>query len=88
MSKTIFVTDRKSQHEFIDSRNSSTPNVGFDYEGRIFEKTLSNITYNGDSTRSVILAGIEKVVYQMVESVKRIRNFRNFIVDKNNKNLR
>lgn len=86
--KDIFVTDRKSYHDFITSKNDNIPNKGFDYENRIFEKSLSNITYNGDENRFTILKSIEKVVFNWIESAKKIRNFKNFIVPKNNKNVR
>ena len=86
--KEIFVTERKSYYEFIASKNNSKPNSGFEYENRIFEKSLSNITYNGDSNRTSILKSIEKVVFNLIESTKRIRNFRNYIVSKNNKHIR
>ena len=88
MSKYIFVTERKSYYDFIVTKNDNIPNKGFDYEGNIFKKSLSNITYNGDSNRSTILASIEKVVFNMIESVKRIKNFKNYMVPKNNKNVR
>ena len=88
MNNYNFVTERKSYYDFIEAKNNSKPNVGLDYENQIFEKSLSNITYNGDSNRKSILASLEKVIYNLIESTKRIRNFRNYIVPKNNKNLR
>ena len=88
MNKYIFTTDRKSYYEFIATKNDNRPNKGFDYENRIFEKSLSNITYNGDSNRSIILKWMEKVVFNLIESAKIIRNYRNFMVPKNNKYVR
>jgi hypothetical protein len=87
-SKKYFITERKSYYEFINTNKDQRPNVGFDYEGHIFEKSLSNITYNGDENRKSILDAIEKVMFNMIESVKRIRNFRNYLVPKNNKYVR
>ena len=84
----IFITERKSYHDFINSKDEKRNNTGFDYEGHIFEKSLSNLTYNGDNNRKTILASIEKVVFNLIESAKRIRNFRNYIVPKNNKYVR
>jgi hypothetical protein len=63
-------------------------NVGFDYEGMIFQKTLSDVTLNGDRTRMGILKSLEKVIYRLVESTKDIRNFMNYRVPKNNKYVR
>lgn len=88
MKKKVFVTERKSYHEFIKTKNDNIPNKGFDYENRIFEKSLSNITYNGDTNRSMILRAIERVLFGLIESAKIIRNYRNFMVSKNNKYVR
>jgi len=72
----------------MSSIKDNIPNAGFDYETRIFEKSLSNITYNGDANRSIILQWLEKVVFNLIESAKIIRNYRNFIVPRNNKYVR
>ncbi len=80
--------DKKSWYDFIESQNDVRSNEGFDYEGRIFEKTLSNQVINGDSNRVDILASIEKVVYQLFETTKYIKNYINYTVPKNNKHVR
>lgn len=84
----MFNTERKSYYEYINSINDRRSNVGFNYEGRIFEKTLSNITLSGDRNRMGILKSIEKVVYNLIEKTKTIRNFMNYRVPKNNKYVR
>lgn len=88
MDNYVFTTDRKSYYDFIKTKNDNIPNAGFDYEGKILKKSLSNITYNGDENRTTILGSIEKVIFNLIESTKRIRNFRNYIVPKNNKYVR
>jgi hypothetical protein len=80
--------EKKSWYEFIESQNDIRTNEGFDYEGKIFEKTLSNQLLNGDANRVDILASIEKVVYQLFESTKYIKNYINYTVSKNNKYVR
>lgn len=84
----IFISDRKSYYSFIESRNDDRSNTGYDYEGKIFSKTLSNVTLAGDSNRMRILESMEKIVFNLIESTKRIRNFTNYIVPKNNKYVR
>lgn len=88
MDNYVFTTDRKSYYDFIKTKNDNIPNAGFDYEGKILKKSLSNITYNGDENRTTILMSVEKVIFNLIESTKRIRNFRNYIVPKNNKYVR
>jgi hypothetical protein len=80
--------NKQSWYEFIESQNDERTNKGFDYEGKIFEKTLSNQVINGDSNRVDILASMEKVVYQLFETTKYIKNYINYTVPKNNKYVR
>ena len=84
----MFNTERKSYYEYIESTEDQRTNVGFEYEGRIFEKTLSSITLGGDNNRKSILNSIEKVVFRLIETTKNIRNFVNYRVSKNNKYVR
>jgi len=80
--------EKKSWYEFIESQNDLRSNVGYDYEGKIFKKTLSNQILNGDKNRMDILSAIEKVVYQLFETTKYIKNYINYTVPKNNKYVR
>jgi hypothetical protein len=84
----MFNTERKSYYEYIETTEDRRTNVGFEYEGRIFEKTLSSITLGGDNNRKSILNSIEKVVFRLIETTKNIRNFVNYRVPKNNKYVR
>jgi hypothetical protein len=80
--------EKKSWYEFIESQNDVRSNVGFDYEGKIFEKTLSNPVLGGDANRMDILASIENVIYSLFETTKYIKNYFNYTVSKNNKYVR
>jgi len=80
--------DKKSWYEFIKEQNDIRSNVGFDYEGKIFEKTMSNQILQGDENRLLILASIEKVVHRLFETTKYIKNYINYTVPKNNKYVR
>jgi hypothetical protein len=82
------MADKKSWYEFIQSQNDIRSNEGFNYEGKIFEKTLSNQVMQGDDNRIAILASMEKVVYQLFETTKYIKNYINYTVPKNNKYVR
>jgi hypothetical protein len=80
--------EKKSWYEFINSQNDIRSNVGFDYEGKIFEKTLSNQVLQGDKNRMDIIESMEKIVYQLFETTKYIKNYINYTVPKNNKYVR
>lgn len=84
----MFTTERKSYYDYINSTEDNRPNVGFDYEGKIFDKTLSSVTLDGDNNRKSILKSLERVVYRLVETTKNIKNFVNYRVPKNNKYVR
>jgi hypothetical protein len=84
----MFTSEKKSYYEYINSQQDKRINTGFDYEGKIFEKTLSSITLEGDKNRSLILTSLEKVVYRLIETTKDIKNFMNYRVPKNNKYVR
>jgi len=80
--------EKKSWYEFMSTQNDIRSNVGFEYEGRIFEKTLSNTILGGDKDRMDILASVERVVHQLFEATKYIKNYYNYTVNKNNKYVR
>lgn len=84
----MFTTERKSYYDYINSTEDKRPNVGFDYEGKILDKTLSSITLDGDNNRKSILKSLERVVYRLIETTKDIKNFVNYRVPKNNKYVR
>jgi len=80
--------EKKSWYDFINTQDEIRSNVGFDYEGKIFEKTMSNQVINGDKNRMDILASIERVIYTLFETTKYIKNYINYTVPKNNKYVR
>jgi hypothetical protein len=80
--------EKKSWYDFINTQDEIRSNVGFDYEGKIFEKTMSNQVINGDQNRMDILASIERVIYTLFETTKYIKNYINYTVPKNNKYVR
>ena len=60
--------EKQSWYDFIKSQEEKRTNVGFDYEGKIFEKTLSNPVLQGDKNRILsdffIITVITKVRFQ------------------------
>lgn len=63
-------------------------NQGFDYEGQIFRRTTSPILYAEGTRNKRILDQMDKVFFQLIESVKYIKTFYNYTVHKNDKNFR
>lgn len=71
-----------SIYDSTTSRNEQINNLGFNYEGHIFKKTLSSYIFN-DNVRAGILAQYEKILFFLIENVKTIKTFYNYTVPKN-----
>lgn len=75
-----------SLYDIANNRRTRLKNTGLDYEGKIFRKSLSPYLMR-DPNRESILQEFEKTVYFLIEKSKYVRNFFNYTVDKNYKNL-
>lgn len=76
----------ESLYDIAKTRHTRLKNTGYDYKGKIFQKSLSPYLMS-DPNRSSILAEFEKTVYFLIEKTKYIKNFFNYTVGKNYKNL-
>lgn len=61
-------------------------NTGYDYQGKIFQKTMSPYIMR-DPNRQSILGELEKSVYFLIEKVKYVKTFFNYTVPKDYKKL-
>jgi hypothetical protein len=76
---------RENIYDIRDSFNDDQPN-GFDYKGKILNRTLSNVMFR-DPIKDGILQYFERVVYALVETTKQIKNFFNYTVKGNNRRV-
>lgn len=76
----------ESLYNIAKTRRTKLKNIGYDYKGKIFSKTMSPYLMR-DPNRSDILQEFEKTIYFLIEKSKYIKNFLNYTVDKNYKNL-
>lgn len=72
---------KNSLYDTANSRIEKINNIGFNYKGKIFRKTLSSYIFM-DPKRAVILDQFESWVYFLVEKVKLIRTYYNYTVPK------
>jgi hypothetical protein len=72
----------KRLYNVYRKRNDNLLNTGFEYKGKIFQKTISPIIYN-DPVRKPIILKFEQVFYALIEKVKYIKIYYNFTEDKN-----
>jgi hypothetical protein len=63
---------KKSIYELPESWRDDIKNVGFDYEGKLLKKSLSHEMYK-DPTRADLISQWEKVLFEMVESIKTLK---------------
>lgn len=73
---------RKSVYDEAEHLRDRVMYKGFNYEGRIFEKSMSNYLFREEKRRN-ILAMLETVVFELIERVKQIKNHVNYVVGKN-----
>jgi hypothetical protein len=72
---------KESLYKFATNRKTRLKNRGFNYKGKIFERSMSPVLFN-EQTRADILGEYEKIIYFLVEKVKLIKTFYNYTVDK------
>ncbi len=78
--------NRKSYFERSESIWDNYKNLGFDYKGNLFKKSVSSLFYT-DERKIGILNEFEKMMYELVEQVKTIKKFRNFAIKKDSHNI-
>ncbi len=76
----------ESLYDKTNTRLTKLKDTGYDYEGKIFTKSMSPYLFR-DPNRRDILGQLEKVVYFLIEKTKYIKTFFNYTVDKNYKHL-
>lgn len=73
---------KESLYDIAEDRKRLILNKGFAYKGKLFERSMSKWMF-AEEKRTAILAKIEDVVYELIESVKNIKNHVNYNVKKN-----
>jgi hypothetical protein len=71
----------ESLYKYAASRKNRLKNRGFNYKGKIFERSMSPLLFN-EQTRADILNEYEKIIFFLVQKVKLIKTFYNYTVDK------
>lgn len=77
---------KKSLYDIANNRLNELKNTGFDYEGKIFDRTLSPYIMS-ETQRREILSSYEKLIYFLVEKVKSIKTFYNYTVPRDYKHI-
>lgn len=73
---------RVSYYDISEHIVDDIKNYGFDYQGKLFEKSVSNL-YFQDPKKSRILALFDGMMSHVIDRIKLIKKFRNYAMDKN-----
>jgi len=76
-----------SPYTELRRRKDELLNTGFDYKGKIYENTLSNVIIRKDGLFREYLAKMDDLMHELIESVKEIKIFANPALDKNERRI-
>ena len=82
----MYYPNKKSPNWYCKHHQDIYTELGFDYHGKVFEKTLSPVIF-GNRVNKAILSRIEPMVTYLVDAIKQIRLQYMFSLDKNSKDL-
>ena len=76
-----------SPYTKLKQSQDSLLNTGCDYRDVILEKTMSKQMFRSNTVMTTFLQYMNSVVYELVESVKKIKTFANPALDKNERRI-
>ena len=66
---------------YIKHRNDKLKHTGFDYENKLFDRTLSKVMFDNDTTKQFLFY-LQRQAVWMIDSTLVVRNFWNYTVPK------
>lgn len=75
-----------SLYDVTESQRDDIKHLGYNYEGKLFQNSMSKEIFK-EAKRESILAKIETIMFELIESVKLIKTHVNFTVKKNYRKL-
>lgn len=78
--------NRESYFEHAEKLNEYNPELGFDYRGKLLEKSISSFFF-GEEKRTKIIKKFETLLVYLVDSVKNIRKTFVYSVERNSRNI-
>ena len=76
-----YIPNKKSARWYASKHQDMYTDLGFNYSGKIFKKTISPVILNNKINAS-ILSKIEPMIEYLIESVKQIKLHYMFSLDK------
>lgn len=82
----MYYPNRKSALFYAKHSNDIYPNLGYDYRGNIFKRTLSKIILS-NKVNNAIMKKVDDMFSYLVDTVKQIRLHYMISLDKNDRNV-
>lgn len=87
MKDRYLYKNRKSIYHDVNHIHDNYKNMGFDYKGKIYEKTTSPEIRSNPFQR-LMLSKIENILYYLINEVKSIKKHVSIAHDKNATNIK
>jgi len=84
--KSMYYPTKKSGRFYCTRHQDLYTDLGYDYRGHIFEKTVSPVIF-GNKVNKAILSHIEPLILYLIETVKQVKTQFMFSLDKNDTRL-
>lgn len=66
------MSSKKSLYDIAENQFNNIGNKGYDYEGKIFENSMSHVLFN-EEKRAGILRKMETIIYELIQNTKKIK---------------
>lgn len=77
---------RESYYDIAENRGKEGQQLGFDYRGRLYEKSVSPLIM-ADTKRKSIVQKMDELVTYLVESVKNIKKTYNYAIGRKSRDI-
>jgi len=77
---------RPSYYEAAEKRIAEGQQLGFDYRGKLYEKSVSSLVL-ADEKRKSIVSKMDELMVFLVDSVKNIKKTFNYAVQRNSRDI-
>ena len=78
----MYIPNKKSARWFASRHQDMYTDLGFDYRGKIFKKTVSPVILQ-NKVNKAILSRIEPIIVYLIDAVKQVKLHYMFSLDKN-----
>lgn len=82
----MYKPNKRSPHYYASHGNDIYTDLGFDYKGKVLQKTLSPLLFSNTKNKAM-LDKIENIICHLIDNVKQIKLQYMFSLDKKDVNV-